>query len=85
MLVVYPLIFVAVTKLICSYNFVAPLIVLLTPLINKPDSSRDLTTFKMSSIFSFEIIRVCYGKSEGCKAHISGYIPDPFRDSYPCC
>ena len=34
------------------------LIVLLTPFINKPDSSSDLTIFMLSFIYSFETINV---------------------------
>ena len=41
-----------------SCIFASFLIVLLTPFINKPDSLRDLTTFIISSISSFEIINV---------------------------
>ena len=40
------------------YSFASFLVVLLTPFINKPDSSRDLTIFIISFISSFEIINV---------------------------
>ena len=40
------------------YSFASFLIVSLTPFINKPESSRDLTIFIISSIFSFKIINV---------------------------
>ena len=40
------------------YSFVSFLNCLLTPFINKPDSSIDLTVFMISFIFSFETINV---------------------------
>ena len=47
-------------------------IVSLAPFNNKPESSRDLTIFIMSSISSFGIISVivCFAKSKG-------HLPDP--------
>ena len=43
---------------------------MLTLFINKPDSSRDLTIFKISSISSFEIINVvCCAKSKEREAN----------------
>ena len=49
----------------CSFSSI--LIVLLTPFINKPDSSKDLAIYMISFISLFEIINdVCCAKSEEC-------------------
>ena len=40
------------------FSFASFLIVSLTPFINKPDYSRNLTVFMISLIFSLEIINV---------------------------
>ena len=56
-------------RLFCSfYSF---LIVWLTPFIDKPDSSRDLTIFVMSFISSFKNINVVL------LAKSQGRAPDP--------
>ena len=48
-------------------SFASFLIVSLTPFINKPDSSKDLTIFIMPFISSLGIINVVHkAKSEGC-------------------
>ena len=49
----------------CSFSSI--LIVLLTPFINKPDSSKDLAIYMISFISLFEITNdVCCAKSEEC-------------------
>ena len=53
-------------------------IVSLTPFINKPDYSRDLTIFIISFISSLEIINVVpFAKSEGLEVNIRGRVLDP--------
>ena len=48
------------------YSFTLFSIVLLTIFINKPDSSRELTVFMISSISSFEIFNIVrFAKSQG--------------------
>ena len=53
-------------------SFASFLIVSLTPFLNKPDSSRDLTIFMISFISSFEIISIVT-----CEAKYEERRPDP--------
>ena len=46
------------------YSFVSFSIALVAPLMNKPESSKDLTIFKMSSISLFDIINVVVAESK---------------------